>query len=291
LLAKLPGQKFDIAWVDNGELIDPSLVRELKQRCSVVLNYNIDDPFGPRDGRRWRLYLDSLSEYDLIVVVRKINIEEAWSHGARNIIYVSMTADEIAHRKRQLTDEDRIRWSSQVVFAGTWMPERGPFLARLIDLGVPLTIYGDRWNKAKEWPTIQPHWRGPGLYNDDDYAKALQSSKICLGLLSKGNRDLSTTRSFEIPYMGALLCAERTSEHIQLYQEDEEACFWSSPEECAEKCLRLLSDKSSIQLIADRGRERCLRNGTGNQLVVGKIIERALSCKELRDCQPLTLAK
>ena len=67
---------------------------------------------------------------------------------------------------------------------------------------------------------------GPAIYGDD-YLKAIQLAKVSLGLLSKGNRDLHTTRTFEIPYCGGLLCAERTSEHLQLYQEDVEAVYWS----------------------------------------------------------------
>jgi spore maturation protein CgeB len=153
------------------------------------------------------------------------------------------------------------------------MPERGPFLAALIRLGVPLTIYGDRWHKAKEWKTLRPYWRGPGLRNDDDYASAVQAAKICLGLLSKGNRDLSTTRSFEIPLLGGVLCAERTSEHLQLYREDEDAVFWSSPEECAQKCMQLLNDEERRQRIANNGRERCVHNQTTNEHVLTQILD------------------
>src|SRR3984893_15402741 len=99
------------------------------------------------------------------------------------------------------------------------MPERGPFLARLIELGIPLTIRGNRWNKAKEWPLLENFWQGPGVYNDEDYAKAIQCAKVSLGLLSKGNRDQHTTRSMEIPSLQGLLCAERTREHESLYRE------------------------------------------------------------------------
>ena len=44
-----------------------------------------------------------------------------------------------------------------------------------------------------------------------------QKPPLCLGLLSKGNRDLQTTRSLENPYAGGPLCAQRTSERLALY--------------------------------------------------------------------------
>ena len=98
------------------------------------------------------------------------------------------------------------------------MPERGPIMQRLVERGVPLRIYGLRWSKAPEYTVLEPHISG-GPMVGDDYAKALQGAQIAIGLLSKGNEDLHTTRSLEIPAMGVLLCAERTSDHLAMYED------------------------------------------------------------------------
>ena len=92
---------------------------------------------------------------------------------------------------------------------------------------------------------LKPYFKGQTL-KGKDYISAIQGSKICLGLLSKGNRDLHTTRTFEIPFIGSLLCAERTSEHLELFDENLEAVFWNSAEECAEKCKELLKNQLLI---------------------------------------------
>ena len=55
VLASIPNIRFDLVFVDSGDLVGPSLVQELKRRFGTVVNYNVDDPYGPRDGRRWRL--------------------------------------------------------------------------------------------------------------------------------------------------------------------------------------------------------------------------------------------
>ena len=272
VLKAIRGEEFDLVWVDAGGLVSPGLVRDLRQKARLVINYNVDDPFGPRDGNKWRLYLRSVPFYDLAVVVRDCNVKEAYKAGARHVLRVRMSSDEIAHAPRQISPCDRTRWKSEVAFVGTWMPERGPFLARLAELGIPLAIWGNRWSKAKEWPTLRPYWRGPGLENDNDYAMALQCAKVCLGLLSKGNRDLCTTRSFEIPQLGGVLCAERTSEHLALYREDVEAVFWSDPHECADKCRRLLNDEAWRSQVARNGLRRAVRNRTSNEAVMNQII-------------------
>jgi spore maturation protein CgeB len=122
-------------------------------------------------------------------------------------------------------------------------------MAELVRPGLPLSIWGDRWQKAPEWPALAPHWRGPGQDDPEIYARIIQSAKISLGLLSKGNRDRHTTRSFEIPAIGGLLCAERTDEHCQSYKEGVEAVFWDDAEECIEQCRRLLKDDALVAAI------------------------------------------
>jgi hypothetical protein len=240
-----------------------------------VINYNVDDPYGTRDSNKWRLYLRSVPHYDLIVVVRDCNIAEAYQAGAKVVLRVDRSSDEVAHAPRKVSAADLVKWGSEVVFVGTWMPERGPFLARLVELGVPLSIRGNRWTKADEWPMLRRFWRGPALSNEDDYAMALQCANVCIGLLSKGNRDLCTQRSFEIPHLGGVFCAERTREHLALYQEDLEAVFWSDADECAHKCKRLLNDEPWRKQVARNGHLRSLRNGTTNEVVIKHIVFRA----------------
>jgi spore maturation protein CgeB len=268
---------YDLAWIDHGALVGARLLDDLKARARRVLCYNIDDPFGGRDRMRWRQFLQALPGYDLIAVVRDCNIQEAYDRGARNVLRVFMSADEIAHAPRQLTGDERRRWNSEVVFVGTAFPERGPFLAELMRLGVPLTIYGNRYQRLPQWPALRPDWRPANTESAEDYAKAISAAKVCLCLLSKGNRDQHTTRSMEIPSLGRLLCAERTPEHMALYEEDREAVFWNTPQECASKCLALLSDAARRETIAAAGRQRYLSNPWRNMAVVETILNAAIS--------------
>jgi spore maturation protein CgeB len=271
ILSKLRGLYFDVVLVNGGELLGPRTVNTLKKLCNRIANYNNDNPFVSRDKNKWRLYLKAIPYYDLLIVMRNSNIAEAYQYGAKNVLRVFMSADEIIHAPKQLTNAERSRWYSEVLFIGTWFPERGALMARLVELGLPLTIYGSRWQKATEWKLIKSYWKGRGL-EGNDYAKSIQCAKISLGLLSKGNEDLHTRRSMEIPAIGSLLCAERTLEHLQLYNEGEEAIFWASPEECASQCFRMLRDNESRERIARSGRERCLRNGWFNTTVMSKIV-------------------
>lgn len=279
IIHKVQGQDFDIVVVNGGELLGPEIINKLKNRYGYIVNYNNDNPFVDRDKSKWRLYLKAIPYYDLLVVLRESNVGAAYQYGAKNVLRVFMSADEIIHAPRTLSNREQEHWSTEVGFIGCWFPERGPFMKRLIQLGLPLCIDGDRWNKAPEWNFIKDHWRGGAIWGND-YSKAIQCAKISLGLLSKGNQDLHTRRSVEIPAIGSLLCAERTSEHRALYREGEEAVFWSSPEECARLCFELLEDDERRKKIAKNGRERCLRNGFFNQAVMERILNTVFEIKE-----------
>jgi spore maturation protein CgeB len=191
-----------------------------------------------------------------------------------------MTADEIAHRPREITAEDMQHFGSEICFVGTWMPERGPFIRALLRAGLPVSIWGNHWWKAACWREIQPCWCGPAVNDADEYAKIIQTSRIALGLLSKGNRDQHTTRTMEIPALGGLLCAERTNEHQTLYEEGHEAVFWRDADECVALCRMLLASPARRCAIADAGRARQLRNGMFNETMIAQILARLLGSPE-----------
>lgn len=272
LAPKLTSKTFDLCHVDSGEWVTTKTIDLLKKHCRAVINYNIDDPTGNRDFKRFRSYRKSLHAYDLVAVVRSENILEAKALGAKRVVRVFRSSDELTHRRRQVAAEESKDWRTDVLFVGTWMPERGPFLVSLLRAGVPLSIRGSRWSKAPEWEHLRPHWLG-GHVEGDDYALAIQSAKVNLGLLSHENRDRHTTRSVEIPAIGGLLCAQRTDEHAEMYEEGAEALFWSDVAECSAKCKWALEHPIEAQRIALSGHQRHTRNGYTNERVCETLIK------------------
>jgi hypothetical protein len=272
LRSRVGQRTFDLAYVDGGEWIGGSTIELLRKYAPLVVNYNIDDPFGPRDGARWMAYRSNAWRYDLCVVMREENVLEAKAHRVSNVLRVYMSADEVSHAPRPLSPADQERWKADVLFLGTWFPERGPFLLELVKLGVPLTIRGQKWSKAPEWPQLKAYWKGGSVFGDD-YARAIQCAKVNLGLLSKANRDLHTTRTLEVPALGGLLCAQRTSEHLAMYTEGQEALFWDDAHECARLCRTVLADEQLRQRIAAAGHARVRQNGHYNEIVLREILE------------------
>lgn len=269
-LRQLPA--VDLLFVDNGALVSPTLLRRIKRRfnCPMVL-FNHDDFMGPRDGIRFRQLHRALPLYDDVIVVRHPNVEEAYRAGARRVTRRFMTFDRVAHHLADVTDEERLRWNHDVAFVGTWMPGRCDFMLMLASQGLNVSIFGSGWQKSPRWAEVRTLWRGPAL-GGRDYALALALSKVSVGLLSKGNRDQHTTRSFEIPALGGVLCAERTDDHRAIFVEGCEALFWGDALECAVVCKTLINDPQRRAALALAGQQKVLQGSYSNDDLVASVL-------------------
>lgn len=266
---------YDLCWVDNGEFLGQGSLALLAQRARHVVLFNHDDPTGSRDRLRFLTLRSAIAHYRLCVVVRPFNVDEFKALGARDVIRVWMSYDEVAHRPQDSAAPVADIYRNDVVFIGRCMKGEGRDLLMhtLVTHGIRPAIWGDNWQSSPLWPQLQPYWRGAAV-SGQDYVDAMRGAQVCIGMLSKGNRDQHTTRSMEIPAAGGLLCAERTPEHLSLYEEGKEAVFWSSPQECAQRCKALLAQPDWAQGIRQAGMQRLLRNRVGNEDICRAVLAR-----------------
>jgi spore maturation protein CgeB len=102
------------------------------------------------------------------------------------------------------------------------------------------------------------------VYNDD-FIRVICASKINLNFLRKLNRDQHTSRSLEIPACAGFMLAERSDEHLNLFDEGKEAEFFDSMPELLRKIQYYLSHESERLEIAMAGRKRCIKDGYSHQ--------------------------
>lgn len=270
---------FDLIWVDSGELLGEKPLKYLtKTFNSKIVLYNHDDPTGKRDGNRFKSLISAIPYYSMCVVVRKENIDEFYSLGAQNVIRVYRSYDELEHAPYDNESEIPAKFKSEVAFIGTWMRGEGRdvFLLKLIQADINVSIWGNRWQKSAHWEQLKKHWKGPAL-SGRDYVCAIQGAKLCLGMLSKSNRDLHTTRSAEIPYAKGLLCAEKTSEHQHMFKEGFEALFWQDADECISVCKKALSSDLLRDQIKSNGHKTIIELELGHEKILSKIISKVIA--------------
>ena len=62
-----------------------------------------------------------------------------------------------------------------------------------------------------------------------------------------------------------MLCAQRTSEHLKLYEENVEAVFWDNVDECIEQCRKLVNDDVFRESVRIAGMQRVRKNKLGHE--------------------------
>lgn len=250
--------------------IFPSTVRRLTSVGVICVSYNNDDPFGPKTHRRlpwhhrflWYWYEKCLPEFQFNFFFREINRREALDLGVKHAQVMLPCFVPSKDRPLELRPDEKSKYETEVVFVGHYEPDgRENYIRDLVGAGIKVKIWGGKyWSKkvlGEAYSLLAPIVPALG----EDYPKALNGANICLGFISKLNRDGYTYRCFEIPACGKLMLAERTEELSNLFRDGEEACLFSSREEFLAKVKWLVSHPRERERIARAGMRRVWQDG------------------------------
>ncbi len=255
--------KFDLLWVDKGLEIKSETLRKAKELSPkiTIVGYSPDD-MGSRHNQS-KNFLACLPYYDWYCTTKTYNVQELKDLGCPRVMLTGNAYDPHTHRPMDLSVEEKKRFGGPVGFIGRLEEQRAESISFLSKHGIRVGVWGDGWKEKCKFRHRNLIIKGPSIYGDD-YARTICSFDICLGFLTKRNRDLQTTRTIEIPACGAFMLAERTSEHLEIFEEGKEAEFFDSDSELFEKIKYYLKNEPERRRIAQAGRERCLRSGYSN---------------------------
>jgi spore maturation protein CgeB len=250
----------DIVFLQRCDLIVPESLRAVREISSktVVFQFHNDDPFvGLKTRFKFRHFLRSLCLADAALVFRPVNVEDARRYGARVVeilppYYVKDLHYPVSDR---VIDYD-------LVFIGHYEPDgRAQTIEALVSAGLRLGLHGTHWDLApRSCSWIRSQNVGPA--RGDDYRRTLSRAKMALVLLSKQNRDVWTTRSFEIPACRVAMLTPDNPYMRTLFSEDE-AIYYQEGDvsELVKKAVEWSQDPERCDLVAEAGWRRCMRDG------------------------------
>ena len=257
LLRLVSMHDFDIVWIEKGNTIFPQTLKKIKKIRPFVklVSYSEDDMMAKHN--RSHFYTAGVPLYDVVFTTKSYNCadNELPSLGAKRVFFIDKAYDRYSHFPVELSVEDRELYGSDVAFTGTFEVERAEAIAALAQSGIRVSVWGSGWENFSA-PNLMSV-KGQGVYGEE-YRKVICAAKINLCFLRKANRDLQTDRSVEIPACGGFMLAERTSEHMRLFNENTEAAFFDDVSELIAKTHYFLDNDEKRISIASRGRERCL---------------------------------
>lgn len=248
-------QNIDIVWIDKGRWVFPSTLARIKDSLHAgLVHYTPDPAFSVHTSRHFR---GGLPLYDLCITTKRYELDAYNAAGARRVVFSWQGVDDRFKACAHCSDVGGPHRSG-IVFIGHRETYYAQVLSQIARKTQDLRVYGPGWEKLAGTSTIlAPHIAGGGIWGQA-YAETLGRASIGIGLLSKLYPDQFTTRSFEVPAAGALLLAERTAEHRELFEEGAEAEFFETTEELVEKVDFYHRNEPARVAIARRGRERVL---------------------------------
>jgi hypothetical protein len=272
----------DLVWIDKGLLIAPKTLASAMKIPSLplLIHYSPDDMMNPAN--QTRLYLRSVPLYDIHITTKTHNLSELKELGARRIQFMDNAYSAATHRPMPVSDGDREMYGGEIGFVGWYEKERASSMNHIAECGLRVRIWGPGWRNREFSPHSNLRIEDRSLWAEE-YTRVICSTDVNLGFLRKINRDRQTSRSIEIPACGGFMIAERTEEHIRLFKEDEEAVFFSSDDELAEKSAYYIRRPDDRVRIARAGYKRCLESGYSNVERLGEFFRELNVRKVLND--------
>lgn len=251
--------RLDVVWIDKGRWVFASTLVRIKEMTNALLvHYTPDPAFTVHTSRH---FARSMAIYDLCITTKRYELDRYRNAGARQVLFTLQGVDDrfsVCPECSDIAGPNR----QGIVFVGHRESHYERLLSNLANAKTDLKIWGPGWERvSRSGAALAGCIRGGPVWGVD-YPRALASGCIGIGLLSKMYPDQFTTRTFEVPAAGAMLLAERTSEHLELFEEGIEAEFFSSVNELKEKTDFYLRNSAARVAIAQRGRSRTLANYT-----------------------------
>jgi len=252
--------EYDVLWLDKAVSVRAETLRRIRQKSpkTFIAGYSPDDMGNPLlqsvEFRR------GLKYYDIFFTTKSYGVAELLALGCPHVEFVHNCFDPQTHRPLPVTSDERLRFGGAVGFIGDQEDARMRTMNFLAENGIDVRVWGPNWVRRRK--KVHPNLRieGRPIWSDE-YAKAICSFDINLGFLRKVARDLQTSRSVQIPACRSFMLAERTNEHLMLFEEGKEAEFFSTDQECLEKVHYYRAHPEERARIAEGGYRRCLNSG------------------------------
>lgn len=262
----------DVVWFDKPTLFTAETMNLIHQAGAQILFYVQDAPFGPRNDGCWRQFQNVFRMADLHCLVRQADIAR-YSSWELPWIETMFSFDSRMHFPPHsgFSDADRNR---EVSYIGHPHEERPAFLLQLArDHHLSVFVSGNRWSRVLNRDDLHFFTLGSFLAGEQ-YRSGIWKSKINLSFVTEHNEDDIAHKAVEIAACAGFLLAVRTPGHQALFEEDREAIFFSSVEECADKARFYLNRPDLRQIIAVRGRDRAVRSGYDNDTQLARVLNR-----------------
>jgi spore maturation protein CgeB len=253
--------------------IKPQTLKEIKEKGIKIFSWHSDDMFYKPNASTY--FYNSIPLYDCHFTTKSFNVPEVLKKEAQKAEFLPHAVDIEVHRPIEVPKETKEKLGADIVFIGTYANDkRVKYTEKLCEDGFNLKIYGNNWEKVSSDSCL--HKRGciqKKPMCGEDFCKVISSSKLILAFLRAHNRDVQTSRTYEIPACKGFMIHERTNEATNILKEGEEAEFFNDYQELKQKIDYYLKHPKEREKIAKNGYYRMQQDDVSYKARAKKVLE------------------
>lgn len=244
--------------VTGGHRITRRALGPLVRMGAQVVLWTTDPP------RAGDVMLETAGHYHAVFCQGTEYVECLQEAGVAGAHWLPMACAPEVHRPVDLSEEERRRLGSDVVFVGSFYPHRAELLRRIVRSG--LSIWGPGWEALAADDPLRACVRGPGM-GPESWGRIYSAAKIVLSIHFQSGDDRfpvyqASPRVFEAMACGAFVLTDRQRDVLELFAGGEHLASFSDGSDLERRILFYLDHAAERHRIAAAGRQEVLRNHT-----------------------------
>jgi spore maturation protein CgeB len=250
--------KPDIVIVTGGHRISGSTVKALRDHGIVAVLWTIDPPLN------FQPIINVAPHYDYIFCQGTEAVELLNHAGIISVRWLPVACDASQQRPVELSPKEKRDYGNDVVFVGSYYPNRAELFERLTDFD--LGIWGPGWEKLHSDSPLRRFLKG-GPLKPELWLKIYSASKIVLAAHYRDPEGRfpvyqASPRIFEAMACGTLVISDNQRDVFSLFKDGEHLIGFDHPDDLVEKIRYYLEHPEERKEIARRGRQEVLQNHT-----------------------------
>jgi len=245
----------DIAIVTGGHRINAGSLEALKATAARSVLWTTDAPI------RFEPILSAAPFYDYIFCQGTEAIELLSEAGIRNAHWLPMACDPHVHKKIRVSAEEQECYGNDIVFVGSYHPNRAQILKGLADFDI--AIWGPGWEEHCRESSLKTRIKGSHTPLDT-WIKLYSASKIVLSIHFQELENRlavyqASPRIFEAMACGAFVISDYQKDVFSLFKDGEHLVGFKTLDELIKKINYYLHHPEAREKIANCGRQEVLK--------------------------------
>jgi spore maturation protein CgeB len=248
--------KPDIVLITGGHRIHAKSLQTLKETPARSVLWTTDAPI------RFKPILSTAPFYDYIFCQGTEAIELLSKAGIRNAYWLPMACDAKMHRKMHLSEKEHACFANDIVFVGSYHPNREVIIKELTDFDIG--IWGPGWKEHCRKSILETRIKGSHTPTDI-WIKLYSACKIALSIHYQHPQKKvpvyqASPRIFESMACGAFVMSDYQKDVFSLFKNGAHFVGFEYVNELKKKMRYYLHHADEREKIANRGRREVKKN-------------------------------